>query len=148
MRVTVRPGFCFGLPCDFGYAVAIVTHQITPQRDLVWVAEDVFEAEPSSSQLQEIAAWRWPTCFLTAAAVRKRLVVALGEIPIPPRLAPFPLMRNGARGLGWTAVSWEGGQWRSLGAAEDPNLPINDIVNVEGLRERVVSGWKPAQIWN
>lgn len=91
--------------------------------------------------------WRWPVFFPLGAALRRGLVEAIGVIPVPPALEPFPTMRSGNKQAGWNAVTETGGVPRRHGPTNDPSLPIYQIVNDTLLKEMIVSNWRPEDEW-
>jgi hypothetical protein len=143
----VEPGLAFSIVCDLGFAVGLATHHIDRIGHLVWIAEPIFDEEPTIQDVEKINQWRWPVFFLLGAAVRRKSIIPIGAISIPPGLEVFPLMRGGNKTLGWRIVTFTGGRSQTLGPAADPTLPIYKIVNEIRLREMLVSEWKPEHEW-
>jgi hypothetical protein len=78
---------------------------------------------------------------------RRKLVIPLGIVPIPPRLRSYPVMRGGL-GHQWKRVATtEDGTGQILPGDADPSLPINQIVNDTRLKEMLVSGWRTEDRW-
>jgi hypothetical protein len=111
------------------------------------MAEPIFDEEPTIQNVGQIDRWRWPVFFPLGAAIRRKSVIPIGMISIPPALDEFPLMRGGNKALGWRTVSFADGKSETLGPATDPTVPIYKIVNEIRLREMLVSGWKPEIEW-
>lgn len=142
-----QPGLVFALPSDVGFIVGLVTHDLPTKGSLAWIATPTFETEPSLVTAASIDDWRWPVLLPLAAAIRRRIVISVGEIDVPAELRPFPKMRSGDKRIGWVAFTEEDGIRRALGPATDPSLPIYQIVNDVRLKELVVSGWRPEDVW-
>lgn len=144
----VVPGFAFALTCDSGFILSVATHQDKQYGDLIWVARDVYDETPPIDAVGTNQGWRWPVYFPTRAALRRRLILPVGTAPIPTPLSRLPVLRSGGRELGWRAVEFDGELWRQVpDVAAHPGLPILQIINDTLLKERVVSNWRPAQIW-
>ena len=143
----LKPGFAFSLVCDLGFAVGLMTHYVRRTGHLVWIAEPIFDQEPSLEDIEKIESWRWPIFFPLGAAVRRQLVTELGLIPVPSSLQAFPTLRSGSRSMGWTAFTEVNGERRRLGPASNPSIPIYKVVNDAALKEMIVSGWNPEQEW-
>ncbi len=137
----------WSIVCDLGFAVGLLTHRVERTGDLVWIAEPIFDMEPSSKQVSLIDRWRWPVFFPLGAAIRRNIVTPIDVIPIPNQLRPFPIMRGGNKKMGWVAFTQVGGVRQLLGPATDSSLPIAKVVNDTALKEMIVSGWKPEKEW-
>ena len=142
-----QPGLAFSLVCDLGFAVGLMTHRVERIGDLVWMAEPVFDEEPTVAEVEKIEDWRWPVHFPLGAALRRKIVSPIGIVAIPDQLKAYPVMRGGDKKLGWMAFTREDGVERLLGPAKDPSLPISQTVNDTALKEMLVSGWSPEQEW-
>lgn len=143
----LKPGFAFSLVCDLGFAVGLLTHDLQRSGQLVWMAEPVFDEEPTLKDVEGIDRWRWPALFPLGAAIRRKIVTPIGVTAVPPELARFPLMRSGNKQAGWRLAKLVDGVMQPAGSATDPSLPIYQIVNDTALKERLVSGWKPEDLW-
>jgi hypothetical protein len=144
---TFKPGYAFSLVCDLGFAVGLMTHYVERIGHLVWIAEPIFDEEPSLEDVAKIDSWRWPVFFPLGAAVRRKLVTQIGVTSVPSSLQAFPILRSGSRTTGWTAFTEIDGERRRLGSTSNPALPIYKIVNDTALKEMIVSGWSPDQEW-
>lgn len=142
-----RPGLVFVLPSDVGFIVGLATHDLPTKGSLAWIATPTFDTEPSLASVASINDWRWPVLVPLAAAIRRRIVIPLGDIDVPARLRQFPKMRSGSKKIGWVAFTEVDGIRHELGPATDPSLPIYQIVNDVRLKEMVVSGWRPEDVW-
>jgi hypothetical protein len=142
-----QPGLAFSLPSDAGYIVGIVTHDIPKVGSLVWIATQTFEEEPTIEEVRGIASWRWPVLLPLEAAIRRHLVSPIGMIEVKEALQPFPMMRSGNRKAGWIAFTEVDGVRQQLGPTDDKSLPIYQVVNDTRLKEMVVSGWRPEDVW-
>jgi hypothetical protein len=145
--VRPKPGLAFSIPIDSVLLVGLVTHDLPKIGSLVWIAAPTFDAQPTSEQVEQITAWRWPVLVPLAAAIRRRIASPIGTVPLPPALEPFPTMRSGNKKAGWTAFTEVGGVRHRLGSTNDPSLPIYKVVNDTRLKEMVVSGWRPEDEW-
>jgi hypothetical protein len=142
-----NPGLAFFVVCDLGFAVGLVTHDIPKTGSLIWIAEPTFEDEPTVADVKSIERWRWPVLFPLPAAIRRHIVTAIGEVPIPADLQSFPTLRSGNKSLGWTAFTERDGVRIRLGPTTDAQLPIYKVVNDTRLREMIVTGWRPEDEW-
>ncbi len=147
MTMALKPGLAFSLACDPGFAVGLMTHYLERIGHLVWMAEPIFEEEPTVADVMRIHDWRWPIFFPLDAAVRRKIVIPIGVVPIPDALRPFPVMRSGSKRMGWMAFTETDGVRQRLGRTNDPRLPIFSVVNDTWLKEKVVAGWKPELEW-
>lgn len=96
-----RPGQAIAMYTEAGYVVGLCTH-VTPRGyPLVWWSGDLFGEQPTNDDVQAIAKWRWPCFFVINAALRRRLVIDLGVVPVPTALATYPAIRFGVRGVPW-----------------------------------------------
>jgi hypothetical protein len=145
----MKRGLAFALALDdedTEYLVGLYTHDVPNVGSLVWIAEPTFPVPPSVHDVAEIDDWRWPITFPLAAAIRRRLVIEIGEIPIPIRLARFPTLRGGDRVIGWVSFTREDGEERTLGPTQDWSLPVDMLVNIPSLRKLVRTNWRPEQV--
>lgn len=124
-----------------------MTHEVPKVGAVVWIAEPIFDHEPTADEVREIDGWRWPVLFPLKAALRRRLVTAIGDVPLPAELRNFPVMRSGNKKMGWMAFAEVDGVRRRLGSAEDASIPIYQVVNDTALKEMIVTGWKPEDVW-
>ena len=147
MAPKVQPGYAFSIVCDLGFAVGLTTHVTKRMGSFVWIAERIFEGEPTTADVATITDWRWPIFLPLGAMVRRRLVIPLGLVTIPPDLASYPLMRGGV-GHQWKRVAiTEDGTADILPAPADPSLPIHQVVNDTRLKDMLVTGWRPEDHW-
>ena len=80
------------------------------------------------------------------AALRRRMVIRIARVAIPPELAGFPTVRAGGNGQPW--MEYRDGDLDGLGPrTDDPALPIAMIVNHDALKEMLVTDWRPADRW-
>jgi hypothetical protein len=144
----LKPGLAFWLVYDLGFAVGLMTHHLPRTGHLVWIAEPIFDEEPTIEDVQRIDRWRWAILFPLGAAIHRKVVTPIGVLPIPPALESLPPMRSGNKKAGWRAfVFTDDGESRQLGPASDPSLQIYQIVNDTALKEMLVTGWRPEQDW-
>jgi hypothetical protein len=113
----------------------------------VWIATPTFDEKPTRNDVERITSWRWPVLLPLEAAIRWRLVSPVGVVAIAENLRDFPTMRSGNRKAGWTAFTYGSGVRLQLGPTEDSRLPIYQVVNDTRLKEMVVSGWRPEDVW-
>lgn len=131
------------MPIEGGHLVGLYTHERPPDGSLIWVAEWTFRQPPTVDEVAGIDRWRWPVFFPVAAAIRRRIVTPIGNIPIPSALVTLPTMRSGDRHIGWVAWDLGRGSDRNLGPTTDKSLPILQAVNDTALRWMVEANWRP-----
>jgi hypothetical protein len=143
----VQPGYAFSIVCDLGFAVGLTTHVTKRMGSFVWIAQPMFDEEPTAADAASVRAWRWPTWLPLGPMAHRKLVIPLGMVPIPEELREYPVMRSGM-GHQWSriAISEDGTGVRASGVV-DPSMPINQAVNDTRLREMLVLGWKPEDEW-
>jgi hypothetical protein len=146
--VRAKPGLSFWIVCDLGFAVGLMTHDFSRMTPLVWMAEEVFDEEPTIEVVRALTEWRWPVFFPLGAALRRGIVTAVGMVEVPEALQVPPVMRSGNRVHGWQVVEMDadGLPW-GVAPATDPRLPIHQAINDTLLKERIVSGWRPEDDW-
>ena len=149
MPPRVKPGLAFWIVCDLGFAVGIVTHKTPRQGTLIWIAEPIFDEEPTVDQVVQIHQWRWPIFFPLGTFLHRKAAILIGVIALPPELEEFPVLRSrhfGGRG-GWDLVKFVDGSSRTNGICTDPTIPVYQLVNDIALKEMIVSGYRPEQVW-
>lgn len=147
MAPRVQPGYAFSIVCDLGFAVGLTTHVTKRMGSFVWIAKPIFDEEPTDTDVTTISVWRWPVQLPLGALARRKLVIPLGLVPIPPNLLSYPTMRGGL-GHKWKRVAIrEDGTAEILTGVADPSLPINHIVNDTRLKEMLVTSWRPEDRW-
>jgi hypothetical protein len=146
-----KPGFAWYIVCDAGFAVGLVTHFLPKWGHLVWMAEPIFDEEPTPDDVLTIGRWRWPVLFPLGAAVHRHIATRIGVVPIPAGLQELPVMRSGTaypgRRTNWMAMRLTESGDVTLGETRDKSLPVFQIVNDTALKEMLVSGWKPEDDW-
>jgi len=146
-----QPGLAWYIVCDAGFAVGLVTHYLPKWGHLVWMADPVFDNEPTLEDVLAIRRWRWPVLFPLGAAIHRHIATGVGIVPIPARLQELPVMRSGTAHPGqrtsWTAVQLTDSGDALLGGTKDRSLPICQIVNDTRLREMIVCGWRSEGEW-
>jgi hypothetical protein len=141
-----RPGQAIAMYTDAGYVVGLCTH-VTPRGEpLVWWSGDLFDDSPTNVDVGSIVKWRWACFFVINAALRRRLVIDLGVVAVTATLATYPAIRFGVRGVPWT-VNADPFTGRRLARKAKPTMPISGFYNVALIKERVVAGWKPEDLW-
>lgn len=147
MMATARavPGLAFSIICDRGFAIGLFTHRHPKLGELVWLADGFWDEEPSPEDVAAVQSWRWCVFFPLVTALRRRLVTPICDADIPHQLTRFPTLRNGSKGHRWFRV--EGGDLDSLDPTDDPSLPIVMLVNDTRLKEMLVTGWEPEDVW-
>jgi hypothetical protein len=138
-----EPGLAFAMPIAGGYLAAIYTHEHPIDGSLVWIAQPTFDQLPTEEDVTAIRHWRWPVFYSVAAAIRRKVVVVIGQVAVPPDLRAFPIMRSGDRHIGWVAFKFVDGKDVNLGPTSDWKLPISKSVGDVSLREKVESNWRP-----
>lgn len=132
---------------DAGFAIGLCTHVERTRGELVWMADGFWQEEPTAAEVDAVTSWRWCTFFPLHGAARRRLVTPLGVVAIPRRLRRFPDMRSGSTQDGWTVIrngQFDAGHGRRT---KDRDLPLAFITNDTRLKERLVSGWMPRDVW-
>lgn len=124
-----------------------MTHSVEKVGALVWISEAMFDEEPTLDDAGRLDGWRWPVFFPLAAALRRKLVTAIGVVPVPEELRLFPVLRSGNRSMGWVAFTERDGVRERLGPATDPSTPIYEVVNDTDLKQMIVTGWRPEDDW-
>jgi len=137
----------FSIVCDLGFAVGLMTHDVTRIGSLIWIAEPVFDEPPTVRDVEEIKRWRWPVFFPLSAAIRRKIVTPIGTVRVPADLHEFPLLRSRNGHGGWVLVKFVDGTSRPAGPATDPGIPRYSVVNDTRSKEMIVSGWRPQQVW-
>ena len=112
---------------------------------LVWIAEGFWEEEPTADDVAT-AQWRWCVFFPLGVALRQRVVFPLGRTDIPAELARFPTMRGGSREQGWF-LAQDGNPADISKPTTDASLPPRILVTDVRLKEMLVSGWRPPDMW-
>jgi hypothetical protein len=130
-----------------GFAVDLTTHVTKRMGAFVWIAEPIFDEEPTEAEVTTVGAWRWPVWLPLGAMVRRKLVIPLGLVSIQPELRSYPIMRGGLGHQWKRAAVTEDGTTQILPGETDPSLPINQIVNDTRLKEMLVTGWRSEDHW-
>lgn len=143
----IEPGLAFSMPISGGHLVGLYTHDVPRIGSLVWIATPTFREEPTLDVVNSVEEWRWPALFPLAPALRRKLVRAIGVVPVPLRLQRFPTMRSGDKVIGWVAFTKRNGEDHLLGPTTDRSLPIYSLVNDTRLREMVETDWRPEERW-
>ena len=141
----VKPGLAFSIICDRGFAIGLYTHKHLRLGELVWLADGFWDEEPTASDVANIRSWRWCVFFPLGAAVRRGLVTPIADVAIPAELVEFPTLRNGSKRQGWFRL--QDGDLNSLDPTTDASLPIAMLVNDTRLKEMLVTGWEPEDVW-
>jgi hypothetical protein len=146
--VRAKPGLSFWIVCDLGFAVGLMTHDVPDLGALIWMAEEVFDEEPTIEDVRALTEWRWCVFFPLGTALRRRIVTGIGVIDIPEALRALPTMRSGGREIGWQVmeIGPDGDYW-PVGPATDPKMQIEESINDTLLKERIVSGWRSEDDW-
>lgn len=142
----VEPGFVFAVPTRVGFAVGLLTHRVPKYGSFVWISEELFPELPNLEQAGAIEGWRWPIGYHVGSGVRQKLIVPIGEVPIPPQLQRMPRMRGSVPGRGWFEVEFPNGEWGPMAIkapTSDYSLPIVAIVDHPALVRKIESGWMP-----
>lgn len=146
-----KPGFAWYIVCDAGFAVGLVSHYLPKWGHLVWMAEPVFDDEPTVEDVLAIRGWRWPVLFPVGGAVHRHIATRIGVVPVPAGLQELPVMRSGTAYPGqrtnWMAMRLTETGDVVLSETKDKSLPIFQVVNDVALKEMLVSGWKPEDDW-
>jgi len=143
----VQPGYAFSIVCDLGFAVGLTTHVTKRMGSFVWIAQPIFDEEPTAADAASVSAWRWPTWLPLGAMAHRKIVIPLGMVPIPEELREYPVMRSGLDHQWKRITISEDGTGQIASGVVHPSLPINHIVNDTRLKEMLVSGWKPEDEW-
>jgi hypothetical protein len=150
----VRFGDIIEIVTSKGLAYAIYTHRhVTPPRygAVIHVFDQMYESRPAN--VAEIASnpVRFATFFPLGAAVNRKLVEVIGNVPIPDNLMRFPIFRNGNAdpqtkkvAVWWLKDVEQGKSWRvGTLTPEQRKLPILEIWSDIYLIHRIEEGWRP-----
>lgn len=143
---TASKARAFWIVCDLGFAVGLETHKHKRMGSLVWIAEPVFDEEPTLEDVAAIRRWRWCTFFPLGAALRRQLVSEIGYIDPPAELSLWPDLRGSRGPHNWYLLR-NGDLDRAIRKTEDKLLPPAYVVNDTRLKEMIVGGWSPAMMW-
>ena len=146
MSARVSPGLAFTIVCDKGFALGLYTHKDPKMGELVWVAHGFWAEEPTLEDVAS-ASWAWCVFFPLAAALKRHLVFPIGQADIPSALAEFPIMRAGGKQQGWFLVRDGVMDNFTFEKATDPSVSPRILVNDTRLREMLVTGWSPENLW-
>lgn len=137
------------IPTSNGLAYAQITHKVPSYGSLIRVLPGLFEVRPSRLDDITVLTERFYIFFPAGAAVHRGLVAVIGNVPVPTRAQPFPLLRQrgyiepGGKVRDWWL--WDGtNSWR-VGqlTTEQRALSLGEIWNDTLLIERILDGWKP-----
>jgi hypothetical protein len=130
--------------------VQYVGHHREPPRfgAMIRVLPGVFDKRPGD--FEELAGLQetFVTFFPLGAACRRRYVTIVGTVPPPARFDTWPLFKNynenfqtGER----TWYVWDGHKSRRVDKLthEYYDLPMEEIINLTCLENRIVRGWSP-----
>jgi len=130
-----------------GLAYALYTHEHDQFGSLLRVFGRIFSTRPNSfEQLVDVCP-RFETFFPLAAAVRKKIVTLVANVPIPFHLRTFPIFRDGVANATTGKVEtwwlWDGEKEWPVGSIseEQRKLPLRAVINDTLLRERILNGW-------
>ena len=110
----------------------------------------MFEEEPTVDDVLAIKEWRWPIRFPVSGYLYRKVIIRIGIVPIPRKLKKTPIMRTEMGRHNWILIRHIGDGTRKtkrLGVAKDPTVPVDMIVNDIGLKELLVSDWRPEHWW-
>jgi hypothetical protein len=150
----VRIGDIVEIETKKGLAYAIYTHKhATPPYygALIQVFDKLYDSPPAD--MTEVASnpIRFAVFFPVGPAVNRNLVEVFGRVPIPERLKPWPIFRNGhidprtQKVPEWWLKNLETKQSWYVGVLtpEQRKLPILELWNDTLLKERIEEGWRP-----
>ncbi len=143
------PGLVFWIECESGYAVGWMTHKSPLDGPLVWLSKEFFDRPPTLEDARTVS-WRWFVFFPLSTCLHHGEVTAIGKIPVPPEMEPFPRHRSGNHGWGWwfvdpfATVTKPKNEWE---VCSDPDIPMAIQTGNVGLRELLDSGWMPRDDW-
>jgi hypothetical protein len=137
-----------------GLAYAIYTHRhLKPPKygAVIRVFDRLYDVRPS--EIGEIAnnPVRFSTFFPLRAAVNRKLVEVVGNVPVPDDLRPFPIFRSGnpdsktKKVKTWWLEDLEHDKTWQVGTLtpEQRKLPILGVWNDTYLIHRIEEGWRP-----
>jgi hypothetical protein len=131
-----------------GVAYALYTHDSSMYGALLRVWNKQFPVRPADISTLFSTSESFSCFFPLASAVKKKLVDIVGNVPVPSRLAAFPIFRagmvdrDGKVPVWWL---WDGEkEWR-VGelTSEQRKLSIRSTWNASALREGIESDWTP-----
>ena len=65
----------------------MMTHYRQRVGHLIWMANSVFEEQPTIEGVRQVDRWRWPIFFPLGAAIRRKIVTPIGVRASSPCLA-------------------------------------------------------------
>src|SRR5256885_4508062 len=102
-----RIGDVIEIPTAKGLAYAQFTHKMPLYGRLIRVVEGIWRTRPHAFDEVINAPTRFFTFFPVAATVNQEVVSLVGNLPVPPQFADFPLMReSGLEPPGGGKVDW------------------------------------------
>ncbi len=132
------------------YAMYTHNHERPPKFGaVICVFDCLYKSRPGNIvEIRKFSA-RFATFFPLQAAVDRRIVEVVGNLPIPEALRPFPLFRDGVADPKTKKVAswwlWDGEKEWQIGALtpDQRKLPIRSVWNDSILIERIEEGWRP-----
>ena len=144
-----RIGDVIEIPTAKGLAYAQFTHKMPVYGRLIRVVEGIWRTRPQALEEVVNAPTRFFTFFPVAAAVNQEVVSLVGNLPVPPQFADFPLMReSGLEPPGGGKVDWwlwDGKEKWRIGSLtpEQRKLSIVEVVNGPVLIRWIDTDWHP-----
>jgi len=146
----VKIGDIIEIRTSKGLAYAIYTDRRTMYGALIRTFDRLYESRPEV--IAEVLAnpVGIVTFFPLQAAVNRRLVEVVGNVPVPDHLKAFPVFRIGGlpdpqtmKIKSWSL--WDGENERHVDrlSPEQRRLPILGVWNDTILIDRIESGWRP-----
>ena len=144
-----RIGDVIEIPTAKGLAYAQFTHKMPVYGRLIRVVEGIWRTRPQALEEVVNAPTRFFTFFPVAAAVNQEVVSLVGNLPVPPQFADFPLMREsgleppGGGKVDWSL--WDGKEKWRIGSLtpEQRMLSIVEVVNGPVLIRWIDTDWHP-----
>ena len=145
----IKLGDVIEIPTPKGLAYAHYVNRHDRYGALLRVFSRLHNERPAEVAQAVIGDVQFVCFFPLQAAVNQKIVIVLGNTPIPAEAAEFPVFRAGvvdpATGKVATWWFWDGDkEWR-VGALSPAQrfMPIRGVWNDTFLIERIVSGWRP-----
>ena len=152
MASRFSPGFTFWIQCDTGKAVGIVTHKSDSHGYVIWIAEPIFEREPTLEDVKNIEKWRWCTFWVPIqGALNHKVFYKIGMIEVPEQIKSPPTFRVSRLSKGnWGTNKYdeETNRWtNTFVTTQDRTLPVSGWPDIKVLRKWIDTNWKPEDRW-
>jgi hypothetical protein len=134
-----------------GLVYAQHTHSVPKWGALICVFQGAHDRRPADLAAVVQGPAQFLTFFPLTAAINRRLVEVVANLPVPPERQRFPRFREAGfidrsgKVLDWWL--WDGKSGKQVGPLTDElrQLPILEVLNATALVERIERAWTPAR---